>query len=231
MQRSKRYRASYAKRPAQAVTSVSEAVAVLKSYQGTRFDETVEIAVRTGIDPKQTSQAVRGAYSLPHGIGKSVRVIAFCEGPIAQQALEAGAIEVGAESLTKKIEGGWTDFDVAIAHPSAMRFVGKLGKVLGPQGKMPSPKAGTVTAEVATAVREFSAGKINFRTEAGAIIHAPMGKRSFPNEHLAENITAFLEHLGTLRPSGAKGQFIRKVAIKSTMSPSVHIQVSSSAAD
>lgn len=222
MKRSKRHRKNLDGRP-EAPQSVAEAVGFLKKTAGAKFDETVEIAIRTGIDPKQTSQTIRGAYSLPHGIGKQVRVIAFCEGDLMAEAQGAGAIEVGGEELAKKIEGGWLDFDVAIAHPSMMRFVGKLGRVLGPQGKMPSPKAGTVTPDVASAVKEFAAGKINFRNDAGAIIHAPMGKKSFSAEQLVDNINAFIEHINSLRPSAAKGHFIRKVVVKTTMSPSVQI--------
>ncbi len=202
------------------------AVERLQQFDSVKFDETVEVALRLGIDPKQTAQAVRGAFSLPHGTGKKLRVIAFCEGDDAASAIQAGAIEASGEELAKKIGEGWLDFDVAIAHPSMMRFVGKLGRVLGPQGKMPSPKSGTVTADVATAVREFVAGKIEFRNDAGAIIHAPVGRRSFTKQQLVENISALIEHVKTLRPSGTKGLFIRKAYIKSTMSPSVPVQVS-----
>lgn len=223
---SKRHKANLGQQPEAAVASIAEAVANLKKYQGTKFDETVEIAIRTGIDPKQTAQAIRGSYSLPHGIGKKVRVIAFCEGELATAATEAGAVEAGGEELVKKVEGGWFDFDVAIAHPSMMRFVGKLGRVLGPQGKMPAPKAGTVTPDVGAAVKEFAAGKISFRNDDGANIHAPMGKRSFSNEQLTDNITAFIGHVESLKPTSAKGIFIRKVVIKSTMSPAVPIAIS-----
>jgi large subunit ribosomal protein L1 len=205
---------------------LAAAVAALKKFDGAKFDETVEVALRLGIDPRQTSQAVRGAYSLPHGTGKRLRVVAFCEGEDATAAVAAGAIEAAGEALAKKVEGGWLDFDVAIAHPSMMRFVGKLGRVLGPQGKMPSPKSGTVTGDVANAVREFVAGKIEFRNDAGAIIHAPVGRRSFADEQLVENINALIEHVKTLKPSGVKGLFIRRAYIKSTMSPSVPVQVS-----
>lgn len=221
-QRSKRHTKNMDTRPQEPQT-VEAAVDFLKGFSAASFDETVEIAIRTGIDPKQTAQAIRGAYSLPHGIGKSVRVIAFCEGEAQKQATDAGAIEAGGEELAKKIEGGWMDFDVAIAHPATMRFVGKLGRVLGPQGKMPSPKAGTVTPEVASAVKDFAAGKINFRNDAGAIIHAPMGKRSFENEKLVDNINAFVGHISSLKPAASKGIFIRRVVIKTTMSPSVQI--------
>ena len=205
---------------------LSSAVAELNKFDKAKFDETVEVAIRLGIDPKQTAQAVRGAFSLPHGTGKKLKVIAFCEGDDAAAALAAGAVEASGEELSKKVEGGWLDFDVAIAHPSMMRFVGKLGRVLGPQGKMPSPKSGTVTTDVATAVKEFVAGKIEFRNDAGAIIHAPVGRRSFSKEQLEENIHAFIEHVQTQRPAGIKGVFIKRAYIKSTMSPSVPVAVS-----
>ncbi|MEM7166298.1 MAG: 50S ribosomal protein L1 [Planctomycetota bacterium] len=223
---SKRHKANLGHTTETIATTVADAVANLKKFQNAKFDETIEIAIRTGIDPKQTAQAIRGSYSLPHGIGKKVRVIAFCDGDAATQAVEAGAIEAGSEELVKKVEGGWFDFDVAIAHPSMMRFVGKLGRVLGPQGKMPAPKAGTVTPDVAGAVKEFAAGKISFRNDEGANIHAPMGKKSFSNEQLTDNINAFLEHIESLKPTSAKGVFIRKVIIKSTMSPAVPIAIS-----
>ena len=202
---------------------VPEAVKTLKGFQGAKFDETVEIAVRLGIDPRQGNQNVRGAFSLPHGIGKKVRVIAFVEGPAADEAKEAGACEVGAAELAEKIEGGWFDFDIAIAHPSMMRFVGKLGKVLGPQGKMPTPKSGTVTTEVPAAVADFVAGKIEFRNDAGGIVHAPVGRCSFEEAKLSENIEAFIGHLEKLKPTSTKGVYMKKVHIKSTMSPSISI--------
>ncbi len=206
--------------------TLGNALTALNKFDKAKFDETVEVALRLGIDPKQTAQAVRGAFSLPHGTGKQLKVIAFCEGDDAAAAIAAGAIEASGEELSKKVEGGWLDFDVAIAHPSMMRFVGKLGRVLGPQGKMPSPKSGTVTTDVATAVKDFVAGKIEFRTDAGAIIHAPVGRRSFSNEQLEENIHAFIEHVKAQRPSGIKGAFIKRAYIKSTMSPSVPVAVS-----
>ena len=223
---SRRHSTNRSKATATDPMSVADAVAALSKFDKAKFDETVEVAIRLGIDAKQTSQAVRGAFSLPHGTGKQLKVVAFCEGADAEAATAAGAIEASGEELTKKIEGGWLDFDVAIAHPSMMRFVGKLGRVLGPQGKMPSPKSGTVTTDVATAVKEFVAGKIEFRNDAGAIIHAPVGRRSFSKEQLQENIDAFLEHVKSLRPAGNKGVFIKRVYIKSTMSPSVPVSVS-----
>lgn len=207
--------------------AVPEAVKILKGFQGAKFDETVEIAVRLGIDPRQGTQNVRGAFSLPHGIGKKVRVIAFVEGPEADEAKEAGACEVGGAELAEKIEGGWFEFDIAIAHPSMMRFVGKLGKVLGPQGKMPTPKSGTVTTEVPAAVADFVAGKIEFRNDAGGIVHAPVGRRSFEEIQLAENIEAFIGHLVKLKPTTIKGVYMKKVYIKSTMSPSISVECGS----
>lgn len=225
MRHSKRHNKNLEK-VTEAALELDKAVSTVKGFQNAKFDETVEVAIRTGIDAKQTSQAIRGAYSLPHGIGKSVRVIAFCEGDDAAKAAEAGAIETGGEDLAKKIQGGWLDFDVAIAHPSMMRHVGKLGRVLGPQGKMPTPKSGTVTPNIASTVAEFVAGKIEFRNDAAGIIHAPMGKKSFDNDKLVDNIHAFIEHINTLKPPASKGAFIRKVVIKSTMSPAVHVVLS-----
>ncbi len=220
---SKRHGANRSRITESSPISVQEAVKLLGGFQAAKFDETVEIAIRLGIDPRQGSQNVRGAFSLPHGIGKEVRVIAFAEGPAADEAKAAGAIEVGAADLAEKVEGGWFDFDVAIAHPSMMRFVGKLGKVLGPQGKMPTPKSGTVTADVAKAVSEFVAGKIEFRNDASGIIHAPIGRRSFDEAKLTENIEAFIGHVEKLKPTATKGTYMKKVHIKSTMSPSVSV--------
>ncbi len=205
---------------------LSEGLDLLLSLPGAKFDETVELAVRLGIDPRKTDQLVRGAFSLPHGIGKEMRVIAFAEGEKADQAKAAGAFEVGSADLAKKIEGGWLDFDVAIASPDMMKHVGRLGRVLGPQGKMPSPKAGTVTPDVAKAVAEFKAGKVEFRTDSGANVHIPIGKRSFSVEKLADNAKAFVGHLRSLKPAQAKGQFVVKAAISSTMSPGIRIAVS-----
>lgn len=203
----------------------TEGIDLLKSLAPTRFDETVAVCVRLGIDPKKTDQLIRGAVSLPHGIGKSVRVICFAEGEKADAAKAAGAIEVGSAELAKKIEGGWTDFDVAIAAPDMMKHVGRLGRVLGPQGKMPSPKAGTVTPDVATAVAEFAAGKVEFRTDSGANIHAPVGKRSFSTQQLTENVNAFVDHIRHLKPSQAKGAFVTRVTVVSTMSPGVRLDL------
>ena len=205
--------------------AAEEGFALLKSLPGPKFDESVEVAVRIGIDPKKTDQLVRGSVSLPKGTGKTVRIAVFADGDKAKEALEAGADFVGAADLAEKIEKGFTDFDMTIASPDMMRFVGKLGKVLGPQGKMPSPKAGTVTPNVADAVREFKAGKIEFRTDSGANVHAAIGKRSFQTGDLASNLTAFVDHLRALRPSQAKGTFIRKVVVSTSMGPGVQLAV------
>ncbi len=188
-------------------------------------DQTVELVMHLGIDPRQADQMLRGAISLPKGIGKARKVIAFCEGEVAEAARAAGAIEVGGDELVKKIQGGWMDFDVAIAHPSMMGKVGRLGRVLGPQGKMPSPKAGTVTPDVETAVKEFSAGRIEFRNDAGGNIHLPVGKVSFSNEDLKENIEAAVQHIVKIKPSAAKGQFVKRVSLSATRTPSVTVAV------
>jgi large subunit ribosomal protein L1 len=204
---------------------VIEGLALIKSLAGPKFDETIDVAVRIGIDAKKTDQLVRGSVSLPKGTGKSVKIAVFAEGERAKAALAAGADFVGSADLADKIEKGWTDFDMTIASPDMMKYVGKLGKVLGPQGKMPSPKAGTVTPNVAAAVREFKAGKIEFRTDAGANVHAAIGRKSFQAEDLAANLTAFLDHLRTLRPSQAKGEFIKKVVVSASMGPGVALAV------
>ncbi|MBL6720968.1 MAG: 50S ribosomal protein L1 [Planctomycetes bacterium] len=219
------------KRYAQAATmvergrdySAEEAFSLLKSLPGPKFDETVEVAVRLGIDPRKSDQLVRGAVSLPKGLGKTVKVVVFAEGDKAEAAKAAGADEVGSDELATKIEGGWMDFDVVIASPDMMKHVGRLGRVLGPQGKMPSPKSGTVTPDVAKAVTDFKAGKVEFRTDAGGNVHAPLGKRSFATEDLVANLTAFMDHLAGMRPSAVKGVFVRKVSVSTSMGPGAQI--------
>ncbi|MBL8732088.1 MAG: 50S ribosomal protein L1 [Planctomycetes bacterium] len=223
--RSRRYEKASAKVDRAKRYPLTEGMALIKSLVGPKFDESVDVAVRIGIDAKKTDQLVRGSVSLPKGTGKTIRIAVFAEGAKAQEALDAGADFVGAADLAEKIEKGFTDFDMTIASPDMMRFVGKLGKVLGPQGKMPSPKAGTVTPNVAAAVREFKAGKIEFRTDAGANVHATIGKKSFAADDLAVNLTAFLDHLRTLRPSQAKGEFIKKVVVSTSMGPGVALAV------
>jgi large subunit ribosomal protein L1 len=184
-------------------------------------DQTVEICLHLGIDPKNADQMLRGAISLPKGIGKSRRVIAFSDGAIAEEARAAGAVEVGSDELVKKIEGGWSDFDVAIAHPSMMGKVGKLGRVLGPQGKMPTPKAGTVTPEVANAVKDFSGGRIEYRNDDGGNIHLPVGRTSFTDADLSTNIHAVIEHFVRVKPSSAKGHYFKRVTLSASRTPSV----------
>ena len=204
---------------------VAEAVGVLKSFPGVKFEESVEIAVRLGIDPKKTDQLVRGSVSLPKGTGKSVRIAVFAEGDKAEEAKAAGADVVGGADLAEKIQGGFLDFDMTIAAPDMMKHVGKLGRVLGPAGKMPSPKAGTVTPNIGDAVREFKAGKIEFRTDAGANVHAAVGQRSFPEGDLVANINAFVDHIRGMKPAQAKGAFIRKVYVSTSMGPGVQVAV------
>lgn len=222
--RSKRYQ-NEAKKAVQTPLPLAEAVKKLKSFASTKFDQSVEIAMHLGIDTKQAEQAVRGAVSLPHGIGKARRVIAFCEESDAAAAKSAGAVEAGADELIAKVMDGWTDFDVAIASPKVMGKVGKLGRVLGPQGKMPSPKNGTVTSDVVQAVKEFTAGKVEFRNDAGGNVQAVVGKLSFDEAKLAENIDAFINHIKRLRPTSMKGTYIKKVCLSATMSPSVQLAV------
>ncbi len=206
--------------------SPSEALALLKELPSVKFEESVDVAVRLGIDPKKTDQLVRGSVSLPKGTGKTMRIAVFAEGSKAEEAQEAGADLVGGKELADKIQGGFTDFDMTIAAPDMMKYVGKLGRILGPQGKMPSPKAGTVTPDVGKAVREFKAGKIEFRTDSGANVHAAIGKRSFPTQDLIANLLAFVDHVKSLKPPQAKGSFIAKVSVSTTMGPGLALDLS-----
>lgn len=224
VKQSKRYRAAAEGLDRSKVYDIREAIELIKGLPAAKFDETLDVVVRLGIDPRKSDQLVRGAVSLPKGLGKDVKIVVFAEGEKADAAREAGADEVGSSDLAEKIEGGWLDFDVCIASPDMMRYVGKLGKVLGPQGKMPSPKSGTVTPNVADAVREFKAGKVEFRTDPGGNVHAGLGKRSFPTEDLEANLRAFLDHLHALRPSVVKGEFFRKISISTTMGPGAWVQ-------
>ena len=204
----KRYREDVTKFDRARIYPLEEAVGVLKQFKAAKFDQTV-----------------RGSVSLPHGTGRSKRVIAFCGVDKVQAAQEAGAIEAGGEELVKKVEGGWTDFDVAVADPAMMRFVGRLGKVLGPRGLMPSPKAGTVTPDVAKAVQEYAAGKVNFKNDAGGNIQAPIGKLSFSAEKLEANGRAFIDTVVRLKPPTAKGHYIKKISISGTQTPGVTVAV------
>jgi large subunit ribosomal protein L1 len=220
--RSKRYRAEAEKVSKEAIP-LADAVEKIKSFGTVKFDQSVECVLNLGIDPKQADQMIRGSISLPHGIGKQKKVIAFCEE--AEEAKKAGAIEAGVDDLVKKVSDGWMDFDVAIASPKVMGKVGKLGRVLGPQGKMPSPKNGTVTADVVTAVGEFAAGKIEFRNDSGGNVHAVVGKQSFDTKKLIDNIEAFVDHIKKMKPSSAKGAYIKKMSLSATMSPGVNVSI------
>ncbi|MHB1034479.1 MAG: 50S ribosomal protein L1 [Pirellulales bacterium] len=223
VKRSKRITALAAKYPDKALLPLDRAVALLKEFANTKFDQSVEIAMRLGVDAKQADQIVRGSIVLPHGIGRSLRVIVFAKGDLAEQAKEAGANEVGGEELAKKIKDGWTEFDVCIAAPDMMGIVGPLGRVLGPRGLMPSPRAGTVTPEVAKTVREYKAGKVEFRNDAGGNVHAVVGKMSFDAQKLVENIQSFINHVTAMKPNAVKGQYVKGITISATMSPGVRI--------
>jgi len=202
----------------------AQAIDLAKKTATAKFDESVEIAVRLGVNPKHADQQVRGAVVLPHGTGKTVRVIVFAKGEKAKEAENAGADFVGAEDLIAKIQNeGWVDFDVAIATPDIMGQVGRLGRILGPKGLMPNPKVGTVTFDVARAINEVKAGKIEYRVDKAGIVHAPLGKVSFPEENLLGNFTALMEALMKAKPSAAKGTYVRSVTVSTTMGPGVRV--------
>jgi large subunit ribosomal protein L1 len=204
---------------------VDEAVKALKSYKGPRFDQSVEVCVHLGIDPRQADQQLRGSIAMPKGIGKQARVVCFCADDVIADAKSAGAVEAGGDDLIQKIEGGWMDFDVAVASPDMMRKVSKLGRTLGPKGLMPSPKAGTVTKDIVTAVTEYAAGKLEYRNDDGGNVHCVLGKMSFADEDLIENFRHFMGVIEKSRPASAKGQYIKKCVISGTMTPSVQIAV------
>lgn len=220
--KSKRFRKD-AEQVAEDPLALSNAVQLLKSFDSTKFDQSVEIAMRLGVDPKQADQIVRGSLVLPHGIGKTQRVIVFAKGDLAAAAEEAGADVIGQEDLAAKIKDGWVEFDTCIASPDMMGLVGPLGKILGPRGLMPSPRAGTVTPDVATVVKEYKAGKVEFRNDSSGIIHALVGKLSFDNKQLEENVQAFMDHILGLKPIAVKGTYLKSVSISATMSPGVRI--------
>ena len=225
VKRSKRYKEAATKQVTE-VLAIEPAIDVLKSFKATKFDQSVELIFSLGIDAKQADQMIRGSISLPNGIGKTKRVIAFCPEHLVTSALNNGAVKAGGQELVAEIEkSGFTDFDVAVSTPDMMRFVGRLGKVLGPKGLMPSPKAGTVTPEVGQAVREYSAGKIEFRNDSGGNIHSVVGKVSLDKAKLAENINAMVAHIRKLKPQTSKGAFFKKVVLKGTMSPAVYLNV------
>jgi len=224
--RSKRYRKDIEGVDVEKIYSLAEAFKRLEGFSKAKFDETVDVAIKLGVDPKKSDQMVRAATPLPHGLGKKVRVLVFAMGDKAKEAEEAGADFVGAEDLIEKIQGGWLDFDKAVATPEMMRVVSKVGRVLGPRGLMPNPKLGTVTMDIKKVVEEQKAGKVEFRVEKGAIIHAPIGKRSFGSDKLSENFSALMNAVQKARPSAAKGTYIRSIAISATMTPGVRIDVS-----
>ena len=225
VKRSKRYKKSFEKF-VEAPQAVDKAIDIVKTFDAPKFDQSVELIFALGIDPKQADQTIRSSVSLPHGIGKSKRVVAFCPEHLKIAALNAGAVKAGGQELVAEIEkDNFTDFDVAIATPDMMRFVGRLGKVLGPKGLMPSPKAGTVTPDVATAVKEYAAGKVEFRNDTGGNVHCVVGKVSFDKSKLSENITAMIGTIRRLKPQTAKGHYFKKVVLKGSMTPAVYLNV------
>src|SRR5438477_11752219 len=223
--RSKRFKKAQEKAVATPV-SMDEAVDVIKGFPPTKFDQSVELIFSLGIDPKHADQMIRGSLSLPHGVGKTKRVVAFCPEHLVTSALNAGAIKAGGQELVQQIEkDNFTDFDVAVSTPDMMRFVGRLGKVLGPKGLMPSPKAGTVTPDIGNAVKEYAAGKMEFRNDAGGNVHTVVGKVSFDKQKLADNIHAMINQVRKMKPATSKGQYFKKVVIKATMTPAVQLNV------
>jgi large subunit ribosomal protein L1 len=221
-QHGKRYKAVASKIKPKNYT-IAEAVELVKQSASAKFSEAVDIAVRLGLDPKKADQALRGTVALPHGIGKEVRVLVIAKSPKDEEARAAGADHVGYKDYLEKIQQGWADVDVIIAAPDVMGDLGKLGKILGPRGLMPNPKSGTVTADVAKAVKEVKAGKIEFRVDKAGIVHATIGKANFEKEKLVENVNSFLSTIMRLKPATAKGQYVKSIAISTTMGPGVHI--------
>lgn len=220
----KRAKANATLVPAGAVENSREAVSALKKFKAPKFDQTVNVCMHLGVDPAQADQNLRGAISLPRGIGKSKRVVAFCQSDVAPKAVEAGAVKAGGEELVAEIEKGWMDFDVAVASPDMMRVVSKLGKVLGPKGLMPSPKAGTVTTNIPQAVKEYSAGKVEYRADKGGNVHAVIGKMSFADDALAENLDFFIGAIEKARPPTVKGTYIKRITVSGAMTPGVQVK-------
>lgn len=223
MKRSKAYQEALKRFDRNHLYDPVEALQLVKEISSTRFDETVEVHIKLGVDPRHADQQVRGTVSLPHGTGKTRKVLVFAKGEKQKEAENAGADYVGAEELSEKIQGGWFDFDVAVATPDMMAVVGKLGKILGPRGLMPNPKAGTVTFDIERTINELKAGRIEYRVDKTAIIHAPIGRVSFEIEKLLDNLNTFAEALIKARPAAAKGQYMRSVTVCSTMGPGVKI--------
>ena len=223
MQKGKKYRAALEHFDRQHLYSPSEAVDLAKEGAPAKFDETVELAVRLGVDPRKADQIVRGTLSLPAGTGRTARVVVFAQGDAAAEARASGADEVGADDLVARVEGGFLDFDVAIATPDLMGQVGKLGRVLGPRGLMPNPKTGTVTTDVGKAVTEFKGGRVEYRTDKVGNVHVRVGKVSFTRDQLLQNVHAVIEELTRVKPAAAKGRYLRGVTLSSTMGPGIHI--------
>ena len=223
MKHGKKYRQARSQIDREQTYSPVEAIRMLKGFDGVKFDETVEVHFRLGLNVRHADQQLRGTIMLPHGTGRETRVAVFAEGEKAREAEEAGADVVGAADLATQIEGGFDDFDVAIATPDQMSVVGRLGRILGPRGKMPNPRTGTVTNEVGKAVREAKAGKLEYRTDRGANVHVPIGKKSFDERLLTENYAALLEEIVRAKPSAAKGRYIRTITLTSTMAPGIHV--------
>ncbi|MCS5580876.1 MAG: 50S ribosomal protein L1 [Gammaproteobacteria bacterium] len=221
--KSKRYLALLEKAEAAGELKLDDAVKVLKEFNNTGFDQTIEIHMHLGVDSTQADQIIRGAIGLPHGIGRELRVVVFAKGDLAAAAEDAGAMEVGAEDLAKKINDGWTDFDVCVASPDMMGLVGPLGKVLGPRGLMPSPRAGTVTPDVGRVVAEYKAGKVEFRNDDGGNLHAVVGRLSFEPNQIVENLRDFIAHIESLKPLSIKGTYIQGISICAAMSPGLRI--------
>jgi large subunit ribosomal protein L1 len=226
MKRSKRYKESVSKYDRAQVYNVDKAIELIQETSTAKFDESVEISVRLGVDPRKADQMVRGTVNLPAGTGKQIRVCVLTKGDKEAEAKEAGADYVGGEELIEKIQGGWFDFDVVIATPDVMAMVGKLGRVLGPRGLMPNPKVGTVTFEVGKAVDEAKAGKIDFRVDKYGIVHSAIGKKSFSNDELKKNVKAFMDVINRLRPATAKGVYIKNISLSSTMGPGIKVDKS-----
>ena len=225
--RSKRYLEAFEKYEREKKYEAKEAIGIAKDLASANFDETLEVAANLGVNPKHADQNVRGTVVLPNGTGKDVTLLVFAKGEKAREAEEAGADFVGAEDLAEKIEDGWLDFDLAIATPDMMSVVGKLGRILGPKGLMPNPKAGTVTFDLEQSIKEFKAGKLEYRVDKNGVIHVPFGKASFDNEDLVENFKTLLDTLVRERPAAAKGRYLRTVTVSSTMGPGVRIEPSS----
>ena len=225
VKKTKRFKEILEKVDTRRTYTIKEAVETLKEIPHPKFDETVEVSCKLNVDPKKSDQMVRGSVVLPHGLGKDIKVLVFTKGEKEKEAKAAGADYVGSEELISKIQGGWLDFDVAIATPDMMREVGKLGKILGPRGLMPSPKVGTVTDQLQKAIKEAKAGKLDFKVDRTGVVNVGIGKISFPVEHLIENINTFLDALYRAKPASARGQYIKKMAVSTTMGPGLKIDL------